>query len=76
MVQSVAAVSGVGRIRREHRNTSYSGMKEKEANDNFAQVLEEAKKETRNTSMNCHTTTYGRDCKMRTFLYQPGEYRY
>lgn len=75
MVQSVAAVSGVSKVRRDRRDISYPGTKERESNDNFAQVLEEAKKETRNTSMNCHITTYGRDCRMRTFLYQPGEYR-
>lgn len=76
MVQSVAAVSGVGKIRREPRDSFYSGTKEKESIENFAQIFEEAKQETRNTSIGCHTTTYGRDCKIRTFLYQPGKYRY
>ncbi len=43
MVQSVAAVSGVSKVRRDRRDISYPGTKERESNDNFAQVLEEAK---------------------------------
>ncbi|MCM1126902.1 MAG: hypothetical protein NC429_10570 [Lachnospiraceae bacterium] len=76
MVHSVAAVPNVGRVKREHRNFSYYGDKETASNESFAQVLERAKEETQESPMNCVTTTYGRDCKMRTFFYQPREYTF
>lgn len=76
MVHSVEAVSTVGRIKREHQSPVYSGNVANSSNGSFAQVLERAKEETQESPMNCVTTTYGRDCKMRTFFYQPREYHF
>ncbi len=76
MVQSVAAVPGVGKVKREHYNAAQFEAGGKNSNGSFAKILESAKEETRNSSMDCHTTTYGRDCQIRTFLYQSGEYRF
>ena len=64
MVHSVVAVPSVGKIKRERRTP----------NGTFAQVLERAKEETKESPMSCVTTTYGRDSRMRTFFYQPREY--
>ena len=76
MVHSVAAVPNVGKIKREHRSPLYSGNIGNSSNGSFAQVLERAKEETQSSPMDCVTTTYGRDCMMRTFFYQPREYHF
>lgn len=76
MVHSVAAVPNVGKIKREHQNPVYSGIMADSSNGSFAQVLERAKEETQNSPMDCVTTTYGRDCRIRTFYYQPREYHF
>lgn len=72
MVHSVAAVPNVGKIKREHQNPVYSGTMAESSNGSFAQVLERAKEETQSSPMNCVTTTYGSDCRMRTFFTSPG----
>ncbi len=74
MVHSVVAVPSIGKIKRERRSPVYTGTMENSSNGTFAQVLERAKEETKESPMNCITTTYGRDSRMRTFLYQPREY--
>ena len=76
MVHSVAAVPNVGKVKREHQRLVYSGSMAESSNKSFAQVLERAKEETQSSPMNCVTTTYGRDCMMRTFFYQPREYHF
>lgn len=76
MVHSVAAVPNAGRTKREHYHPVFMQDIEDSSNGSFAQALELAKEEVRNSSMNCITTTYGRDCKMKTFFYQPREYHF
>ncbi|MDE7332838.1 MAG: hypothetical protein K2O16_11520 [Lachnospiraceae bacterium] len=76
MVQSVAAVPSIGKVKRDHQNNSHSGNGGKNSSGGFAQVLADAREETRKTSMDCHTTTYGRDRQIRTFIYQSGEYHF
>lgn len=76
MVHSVAAVPSVGKTRREHYNPTFTEVSENSSNGSFAQALEHAKEESQNSPMDCVTTTYGRDCMMRTFHYQPREYHF
>lgn len=76
MVHSVAAVPKARRIKRDHQNAFYSDSGSQDSNGSFAKVLENAKKETLNASMDCHTTTYGRDSRIQTFFYQPREYHF
>lgn len=76
MVHSVAAVPNVGKVKREHNNPAYIGASENSSSGSFAQALEHAKEEVQNSPMDCVTTTYGRDCMMRTFYYQPREYHF
>lgn len=74
MVHSVDAVPKAGRIKRDQQKSFYSDSGSHSSNGSFAKVLENAKKETQNASMDCHTTTYGRDSRIQTFFYQPREY--
>lgn len=76
MVQSVAAVPSIGKVKRDHQNHSQSGTGGQNSGGCFAQILADAKEETRKASMECHTTTYGRDRQIRTFIYQSGEYHF
>ena len=76
MVQSVAAVPSIGKVKRDHQNHSHSGTNGQNSSGCFAQILDKATEETRKASMECHTTTYGRDKLIRTFIYQPGEYHF
>lgn len=76
MVHSVVAVPSVGKVKREHCTPAYAGNMGNSSNGTFAQVLERAKEETKESPMSCVTTTYGRDSKMRTFFYQPREYHF
>lgn len=76
MVQSVTAVPNIGKVKREHHNAARFEAGGKNSNGSFAKVLENAEEETRKSSMDCHTVTYDRDCQIRTFLYQSGEYRF
>ena len=76
MVQSVAAVSKTGKIKRDQQKTFDSESGNQSSNGSFAKVLENAKREAQNAPMDCHTTTYGRDSRIQTFFYQPREYRF
>lgn len=76
MVHSVDAVPKVGKVKRDQQNAFYSESGSQRSNGSFAKVLERAKKETLNSSMDCHTTTYGRDSRIQTFFYQPREYHF
>ncbi len=76
MVHSVAAVPNVGKVKREHYNSAYIGASENSSNGSFAQALKHAKEEVQDSPMDCVTTTYGRDCMMQTFFYQPREYHF
>lgn len=76
MVNSVTAVSGVYKTRRDERRVPASQYGKKNAEGLFAKILEENIKETGSNAVDCCTVTYGRDCKMQTFLYQTREYRH
>jgi len=76
MVQSVAAVPVAGKMKREHQNVSRFAGRNQNSSGSFSKVLEKTEEEIRNVSLDCHTTTYGRDSKIRIFVYQPVEYRY
>lgn len=75
MVASVAAVSGVPRTRRDERRGTDSHSKGKNAEKLFASILSDSAKEKADT-VDCCTTTYGRDSKVQNYLYQTKEYRY
>lgn len=76
MVTSVEAVSGVSMMKRDRRRDARSDSEQNGAEGLFAKILEENTRETKNTVVNCHTTTYGSDSKMQNFNYQTREYRY
>lgn len=76
MVNSVTAVSGVYKTRRDERRIPASQYGKKNAEGLFAKILEENVKETSGNDVDCCTVTYGRDRKMQTFLYQTKEYRH
>jgi len=77
MVTSVTAVPGIRKVRRDDRRNANSDSGKRNAEGLFAQILEDSAKETKaDDSLNCCTTTYGRDSRMQTFLYQTREYRY
>ncbi len=75
MVASVAAVSGVPKIRRDERRNANSDSKGKNAEKLFANILKDSVVEKAD-AVDCRTTTYGRDSKMQNYLYQTREYRY
>ncbi|MDE5909519.1 MAG: hypothetical protein K2H52_12365 [Lachnospiraceae bacterium] len=76
MVHSVAAIPKTGKIKRDQPKAFDSESGNQSSNGSFAKVLENAKRETQNASMDCHTTTYGRDSRIQTFFYQPREYHF
>lgn len=76
MVHSVVAVPAIGKVKRDNQNASYSESRNQNSNGSFAKVLENATNETRDSAMDCHTTTYGADSQIRTFFYQPREYHF
>ena len=76
MVQSVLATATVDKVKRDSDKSKDKASGRKRENSLFSQVLEEKKEEQKAAAMNCHTVTYGRDCRIRNFQYQSGEYRY
>ena len=77
MVNSVRAVSSVGKIKREHVGKEKTTEKER-ANTNplFSQLLQKEIEGQKEASLNCRTTTYGQDSMLHTFEYQKREYHY
>ena len=77
MVNSVLAVSSVGRIKREHVENEKAPEKGRaDTNPLFSQLLQEEMEGQREASLNCRTTTYGQDSRLHTFEYQKREYHY
>ncbi len=76
MVPSVVAVAGVGKVKHDQQNTSYSDTANQNSGGSFAQVLAKVTDEKRDASINCHTTTYGRDSMLRNFYYQSRTYHF
>lgn len=76
MVPSVVAVVGVGKVKRDQQNSSYSDTTNQNSGGSFAQVLEKVTDEKRDASIDCQTTTYGRDSLIRTFYYQSRAYHF
>lgn len=76
MVASVTAVTGVSKTRRDERREPSPELKKKNAEKLFASILEESTQEKGADEVDCRTTTYGRDSRMQSFLYQTKEYRY
>lgn len=75
MVQAVVGASLADKVKRDSDKSNGSDLGRKRENSLFAQILEE-KEEEQKAAMNCHTVTYGRDCRIRTFQYQPIEYHF
>lgn len=75
MVASVAAVSGVPRTKRDERRGADSHSKGKNAEKLFASILNDSARGDAET-VDCNTTTYGRDSKLQNYHYQTKEYRY
>ena len=77
MVNSVLAVSSVGKIKREHvRNDKAPEKGSANTNPLFSQLLQEEIEGQKKASLNCRTTTYGQDSMLHTFEYQKREYHY
>ncbi|MGN0401895.1 MAG: hypothetical protein ACI4HQ_06490 [Acetatifactor sp.] len=74
MVSSVTAVPPTDREKRDHGSSRNS--KKDFGEGLFAQILRDTAKKTESKNLDCHTTTYGRDSKMRSFIYEGREYRY
>lgn len=76
-MQPVSAVPTVDKAARRRRDVSYYHPKYSAPEKEFSQVLQEVSEEKfPDAPMHCHTVTYGRDRRLRTFLYHSGEYRY
>jgi len=75
IVQSIAPVPTVNKVKREHRNSADSGSKRKPGR-NFSEFLTKASEENEEASLHFSTATYGRDSMIHFFTYQPKEYRY
>lgn len=76
MVNSVSAVSGVYKAKRDERRDARSDSKKKNAEKLFTSILKDSVKESRADMVDCQTITYGRDSKMQNYHYQTREYRY
>lgn len=76
MVNSVSAVSGVYKAKRDERRDARSDSKKKNAEKLFTSILKDSVKESRAEMVDCQTITYGRDSKMQNYHYQTREYRY
>lgn len=76
MVNSVAAVSGVYKAKRDERRDTRSDSKKKNAERLFTSILNDSVRESRADVVDCQTITYGRDSKMQNYHYQTREYRY
>ena len=76
MVHSVAAVPMTGRVRRDPQRSCYPESGSQSSKGSFAQVLENVTKEVRDDSIDCRTTTYGRDSRIETFYYQSRAYHF
>lgn len=74
MVNSVLAVSRTREERQEKQDVPYSGSGEKGLQKSFSKMLEQAVNESQNVSVECHTTTYGPDCRLMMFHYKTREY--
>ena len=76
MVQSVLATTAIDKVKRDSAKANDSRTGKKSDTSLFAQILEEKEEEQKGMAMDCHTITYGRDCRIRNFQYQSGEYHY
>ncbi len=70
------AVSRVSKAKRDKRYVPYSVPKKKDGRKTFSQLLQEAASGVAENNLECCTTTYGRDSRMQSFLYQTREYHY
>lgn len=76
MVHSVLAASAVDSLKKDSTKTKDGRTGKKREATLFSQILEEKEEEQKTGAMDCHTVTYGKDCRIRNFQYQTGEYRY
>ncbi len=78
MVNSVLAVSTIGKTKHDDVKSDHSLQERKQMNSNplFSQILQEEVEEQRSASLNCHTLTYGQDSRLHAFEYQKREYHY
>lgn len=76
MVHSVMAVSTVDKLKSDANNTADSHSHGRQQESLFAQILNQTVEEQQTAPRECHTVTYGQDCKLRTFEYQQREYHY
>ncbi len=77
MVNSVLAVSSVGKIKREGvRKEKSPGKGGANPNPLFSQLLQEEMESQGKAPLSCSATTYGQDSRLHTFEYQKREYHY
>lgn len=71
-VQMVSTISGLRRDSGQSAANSFAGSQKQEP---FEQILQ--KKLAKKQSLDCYVVTYGRNCQLQTFFYQPKrEYTY
>lgn len=76
MVASVSAAPVLRKTGRDDPGISGSGFQKKSGAGLFSNILKETMDQYTEDAVDCRTTTYGRDRKMQTFLYQTREYHY
>ncbi len=74
IVHSVSAISRVDKPGRESKNPSSEDGR-KTPQKNFRQFLAEASEEQKESAKGFSHATYGRDCMIHFFTYQPEKYR-
>lgn len=76
MVTSIQVVPLTEKVRREKEHEVYTPSQKDSSSSSFQEILNQTIEEPKNASLNCCNTTYGRDCKLQTFLYQSREYTF
>ncbi len=78
MVSSVMAVPVVKKVKKEPARAFVQVSKDDSSADSFAQALDQAVAEQTlpQAPTECYTVTYGRDSRLRRFIYQPRDYHF
>ncbi len=72
----VTSISIIPQSRNGREKSAADYTPEVKKADSFATVLEKETQKDAYASLNCHTTTYGSNCKMTNFFYQTKEYTF
>lgn len=76
-MNSVMAITSSDKVKRDNdKRMTNSYADEKRDKAIFREILNQRVEERKEAPRECHTLTYGQDCRLHAFLYQQREYHY